>query len=64
MDELKRYSERLWAADSLLRAGVLPCYGIAQLFGIRYFLKEWDCKNFAFDPDKLRDLGVVVGNRN
>lgn len=64
MDELIRLAERRDALDSYLRAELSSHYSTAQLFGIRYFSKEWDCKNYAFDPDKLQDMGVVVTNLN
>jgi len=35
-----------------------------QLFGFTHFLKRMDCKNFAFNPDKLRPAGVVITNKN
>jgi len=35
-----------------------------QLFGTQFFLKQFDCKNLAYNPDKLRDAGVVITNNN
>lgn len=64
MDELIRYGQKLWALDSYLRASLCQNYTTAQLFGIGYELKYLDCKNIAFDPDKLQDMGVIVGNIN
>lgn len=64
MDELLRYGERLWALDRWLRANTCVSYGIPQLFGYLYELREWDCKNLAFDSDKLFFLGVSIRSNN
>jgi len=52
------------AFESMLKALLLNPIQRYQLFGTQFFLKQLDCKNLAYNPDKLRDLGVVITNNN
>jgi len=39
-------------------------FSMSHLLGTQYFLNYWDCKNLAFNPDKLRLSGVVITTKN
>ena len=63
--DFETLAQRRNAIDSMLRAiFASPVTQRHQLFGLMFFLERLDCKNFAFDPDKLRDFGVCITNEN
>ena len=64
MDELEKLAQHRNAFESMLKALLAEPVQRYQLFGAQYFLKRFDCKNFAFNPDKLMPAGVVITNKN
>ena len=64
MEPLQYWANRLSAHESYIHAIFTEPYGTGNIFGIQFFLKRLDCKNFAFNPAYLKDMGVVVVNRN
>ncbi len=61
---LQYWADRRDAIESYIHAIFAEPYEVSRLFGILFFLKRLDCKNFAFDYTCLRDYGAVVVNRN